>query len=135
MCVLLRALVLWILAAGIVLPGRAADGRAIYKKHCVECHGKNGEGVKGKHDEPLHGARNLERLTRYIDKYMPEDHPERLDARESERVAKYIYDSFYSEEARLKKNPPRIELAHLTNRQYVNTVADLIGAFVDGERK
>ncbi|HUS36776.1 MAG TPA: DUF1592 domain-containing protein [Verrucomicrobiae bacterium] len=135
MCVLLRAFVLWILAVGIFLPVRAADGRAIYKKHCAECHGKAGEGVKGKHDEPLHGNKNLERLTRYIDKYMPEDHPERLDAKESERVAKYIYDAFYSDEARLKKNPPRVELVHLTNRQYANTVADLVGAFVDGERK
>jgi hypothetical protein len=135
MCVLSRVVVLWILAVGILLPSRAADGRAIYKKHCAECHGKNGEGVKGKYDEPLHGTKNLERLARYIDRNMPEDHPEKIDAKESERVAKYIYGEFYSEEARLKNNPPRVELAHLTNRQYVNTVADLLATFVDGERK
>src|SRR6478672_4408746 len=114
---------------------QAADGRAIYKKYCAECHGKNGEGVKGKYDDPLQGTKNLERLAKYIDKNMPDEHPERLDAKQSELVAKYIYDSFYSVEARAKKQPARVELAHLTNRQYVNTVADLIGGFTKGESK
>src|SRR5688500_15497476 len=135
MCALFRVVILWILAIGLLLPSWAADGRAIYKKHCAECHGKDGEGVKGKHDGALHGSKDLARLSRYIDKYMPEENPDKLNAKESERVAKYIYEAFYSEEARAKKNPVRIELAHLTNRQYVNTVADLLAAFVDGERK
>src|ERR1044071_349262 len=112
-----------------------ADGRAIYKKYCAECHGKNGEGVKGKYHDPLQGTKDLERLAKYIDKNMPDEHPERIDAAQSEAVAKYIYDSFYSLEARAKKQPARVELAHLTNRQYVNTVADLLGAFGDRENK
>lgn len=135
MCAVFRVVVICILACGVLLPGRAADGRAIYKKHCAECHGKEGEGVKGKHDGVLHGSKDLSRLSRYIDKYMPEDDPDKLNARDSERVAKYIHEAFYSEEARARKNPVRVELAHLTNRQYVNTVADLLAAFVDGERR
>ena len=114
---------------------QGADGRAIFKNHCAECHGKNGEGVKGKYDEPLQGTKDFDRLSKYIDRKMPDGHPERLDAKQSELVAKYIYDSFYSIEARAKKNPPRVELAHLTNRQYANTVADLIGGFTKGESK
>src|SRR5687768_10563604 len=99
-----RALILFVVVGWLASAAAwAADGRAIYKKHCAECHGKNGEGVKGKHDEALHGSKNLDRLARYIDKNMPEDDPDKLNAKESERVAKYIYDAFYSEEARVKK--------------------------------
>jgi hypothetical protein len=114
---------------------RAADGRAIYKKLCVECHGKNGEGVKGKFDDPLQGTKDLERLTKYIDRKMPDGHPEKCVGKDAEAVAKYIYDGFYSVEARAKKQPVRVELAHLTNRQYVNTVADLFGVFSNRESK
>src|SRR5205823_13329681 len=98
----------------------AADGKAIYKKLCAQCHGKNGEGVKGKYDDPLQGTKTLDRLATFIDRKMPDGHPEKLDAKGSGLVAKYIYDEFYSLEARIKKQPARIELAHLTNRQYVN---------------
>src|SRR5207244_4170043 len=61
--------------------------------------------------------------------------PEKCVGKDAEAVAKYIYESFYSVEARAKKNPARIELAHLTNRQYVNTLADLVGAFILDESK
>lgn len=128
----IRFLLILALAASVLSAfATPPDGRALYKKYCVECHGKNGEGVKGKYDHALFGDRTLDRLARYIDKNMPEDHPEKIDAAQSEAVAKYIYDSFYSLEARLKKQSVRVELAHLTNRQYVNSVADLIGQFMD----
>ena len=52
-------------------------GREIYRKQCANCHGKKGEGVKGKYDDVLHGDWSLEKLTRYIDKNMPEDAPEK----------------------------------------------------------
>ncbi len=121
--------------APFVLEAAGPDGRGVYRKYCVECHGKNGEGVKGKFEQALFGDRTVDRLARYIDKNMPEDHPEKVDAAQSEAVAQYIYDSFYSLEARLKKQTVRVELAHLTNRQYVNTVADLLGQFLGGEAK
>src|ERR1041385_7524163 len=121
----------FLLLAAVLPFAHAADGRAIFKKYCVECHGKNGEGVKGKYDDPLQGTKDADRLAKYIDRKMPDGHPEKIDAKQSEAVAKYIYDSFYSLEARAKKQLARVELAHLTNRQYVNTVADLLGAFGD----
>ncbi|MBK8002195.1 MAG: DUF1592 domain-containing protein [Verrucomicrobia bacterium] len=115
------------------IPARSAEldaaGRAVYRKHCASCHGKSGEGVKGKYDEALHGDWSLEKLSRYIDKNMPEDHPERVNAEESAAVARYINEAFYSREARARNHPARVELVRLTNRQYVNTVADLLKAF------
>src|SRR5205085_4563317 len=42
------------------------DGRKIYRELCVKCHGRNGEGVKGKYDDALHGDWAIEKLTRFI---------------------------------------------------------------------
>lgn len=108
---------------------RRPAGREIYRQQCAKCHGRNGDGVKGKYDDPLRGDRSLESLARYIDKKMPDDAPEKCRGQDAEAVARYIYDAFYSREARLRNHPPRVELARLTNRQYVNTVADLLGHF------
>ncbi len=104
----------------------APDGSAVYRQHCVSCHGKNGEGVKGKYDDALHGDWSIEKLTRYIDKSMPEDAPEKVRGADASAVADYIYQAFYSREARARQRPARVELARLTNRQYVNTIADLV---------
>ena len=54
-----------------------APGREIFRQQCVKCHGRHCEGVKGKYDDALHGDWSLEKLTRYIDKNMPEDAPEK----------------------------------------------------------
>ena len=125
-------LLLLCLGAGRVrLEAAATAGLDIYKQHCVRCHGKHGEGVKGKYDDALHGDWSLEKLTRYIDKNMPEDDPDKCDAEQSAAVAGYINDAFYSREARARNNPARVELVRLTNRQFVNTVADLLKSFAD----
>jgi len=55
--------------------GRQLTGPEIFKKQCAKCHGKNGEGVKGKFEGPLQGDRSLERLARYIERNMPDDKP------------------------------------------------------------
>ena len=68
----------------------------------------------------------MEKLTRYIEKSMPDDDPGTCVGADAQAVARYIYDAFYSREARARNHPPRIELVRLTNRQYVNTVADLV---------
>ena len=117
--------------APLALPAaeKAPVGAAIYKQQCAACHGKGGEGVKGKYDSALHGDWSLEKLTRYIDKNMPEDAPEKCVGADAEAVARFINDAFYSREARARNHPAHIELARLTNRQYVNTVADLIKSF------
>ena len=64
---------------------------------------------------------------------MPDDGPEKCVGPDAEAVARYIYDAFYSREARARNHPPRIELLRLTNRQYVNTVADLLRHFAGDE--
>src|SRR5207302_10205340 len=101
------------------------QGREIFRQLCVKCHGRNGEGVKGKYDDALRGDWAIEKLTRYIDKNMPDDAPEKCQGPDAEAVARYIYDAFYSREARVRNHPPRVELVRLTKRQYLNTVADL----------
>jgi hypothetical protein len=109
---------------------RPLTGPEIFRKQCAKCHGKNGEGVKGKFEGPLQGERSLERLTRYIERNMPDDKPGSCTGENATNVAKHIFDSFYSREARLRgAKPPRIELARLTNRQYLNSVADLLKEF------
>jgi hypothetical protein len=52
---------------------------------------------------------------------------------DAEAVSRYIHDAFYSREARARNHPARVELVRLTNRQYVNTVADLIRHFAGDE--
>ena len=106
------------------------SGAEIYAKHCAECHGENGEGVADEFEDPLHGTRSLPSLTRYIDRNMPEEDPDLLDAEESRRVADYIMGAFYSAEARVRNEPPqKMAFARMTNRQYWESVADLIGSF------
>jgi Protein of unknown function (DUF1592)/Protein of unknown function (DUF1588)/PA14 domain/Cytochrome C oxidase, cbb3-type, subunit III len=115
---------------------RPLSGPEIFKKQCAKCHGKNGEGVKGKFEDPLQGERSLERLTRYIERNMPDDKPGSCTGENATNVAKYIYDAFYSRQARLRgAKPPRIELARLTNRQYLNSVADLLKEFTGHDGK
>jgi len=114
---------------------RQPSGRGIYRQQCAKCHGRKGEGVEGKFDGPLKGDRPLEKLTRYIDRNMPDDAPEKCVGEDAAAVARYIYDAFYSREAQTRKNPPRVELVRLTNRQYVNTVSDLIKHFTGSDPK
>ncbi|QVL34959.1 DUF1592 domain-containing protein [Telmatocola sphagniphila] len=110
---------------------RAAEektGEAIYKKQCASCHGANGEGTK-KYPEQLIGNRSVAQLAKYISKSMPEDNPGSCTGADADNVAAYMYEAFYSNEARERNKPPRIELARLTVRQYRNSVADLIDSF------
>jgi cytochrome c553 len=106
------------------------SGRELFRQDCSKCHGRNGEGVKGKYDGPLQGERSLEKLARYVERNMPDDNPGKLSADDAATVARYIYDTFYSRDARLRSSrPPRVELVRLTNLQYLNSVADLLKEF------
>ena len=107
----------------------APDGRAIYQELCVSCHGPNGEGVADKVDEPLYGRRSIAALAKYIDREMPEDEAEKCQGEDALAVATWIHGAFYSQEARARLHPPRIELARLTNEQYRQSAADLLGSF------
>lgn len=129
------------MAAGVlflccILSSLAADtmhpGAVIYEKMCVECHGKVGQGVDGKYDEPLTGDRSLEALTRKIEKTMPEDKEGTCVGQDAKAVAAYIYDAFYSPVAQAKISPPQKDLTRLTISQYRSSVMDLIGRFRNG---
>ena len=111
----------------------SSNGRDIYRSMCVKCHGKNGAGVKDKYKDALVGDWSLEKLTRYIDKNMPDDDPDKCVGADAEAVARYIYETFYSREARARNHPARIELVHLTNRQYVNALADIFKQFTGND--
>ncbi len=110
---------------------RSAD--RLFRQQCAKCHGRKGEGVKGKYDDALHGDWSIDKLARYIHKNMPDDDPGVVGAADAAAVARYIYSAFYSQEARLRDHPPRIDLVHLTNRQYANAVADLIKRFTGAD--
>src|SRR5947209_9586309 len=118
----------------LLAASRPLAGREIFRQICAKCHGRNGEGVKGKYDDALHGDWSLEKLTRYIDKSMPEDAPEKCVGPDAESVARFIYDAFYSREARVRNHPARVELVRLTNRQYANTIADLLKHFTGSDK-
>jgi hypothetical protein len=109
------------------------DGKQIFRKLCAKCHGPNGDGVKGKYDHPLQGERPLEKLARYIERNMPDDHPGKCTGPEAQAVARYIFDAFYSPQAQARIHPVHIELARLTNKQYLNTIADLLKHFTGAD--
>jgi hypothetical protein len=108
------------------------SGEVVYREDCLRCHGPMGQGVAGKSDEPLLGEKSIAFLAKYIARDMPEDDPGTLSPAEALASAQYIHDAFYSAEARARNNPPRLELAHLTERQYRESVTDLLGSFRRG---
>jgi len=106
-----------------------SKGRDLYRQQCAKCHGKEGEGVKGKYEPALRGDWSIDKLARYISKNMPEDNPGQCSGPDAEAVSQFIHQSFYSRAAWARKHPARVELVRLTNRQYLNTVADLLKRF------
>jgi hypothetical protein len=107
-------------------------GAAIYQRLCMDCHGKDGQGVEGKYDEPLIGNRVLDSLARKIEKTMPEDNVGACVGEDAKQVAAYIYEAFYSPAAQARRNPPEKDLLRLTIPQYRASVMDLLGRFVPG---
>ena len=115
-------------AAGVA----AADNRSgdqIYRQMCASCHGAAGEGTPEDYPRALVGDRTVAQLVRFIGKTMPEDDPGTCVGPDAEKVASYIYETFYSKSAQARNAPARIELVHLTVRQYRSAVADLVGSF------
>lgn len=119
-----------VLAAAFAVAAHAADhpGLAIYREHCVRCHGEHGVGTP-EVPEPLVGDRSVNQLAASIDETMPEDDPEKVTGEAARHVAEYIHGAFYSPVARDRNRPARVELSRLTVRQYQNTVADLVASF------
>ena len=103
-------------------------GEVVYRQDCMSCHGPVGHGVAGKADEPLVGEKSIASLAKYIAREMPENDPGTLSLADVTASAEYIHKAFYSGEARASNHPPRIELAHLTVRQYRESIADLLAS-------
>ena len=124
----------------LVLPhfgnGPVLTGEQIYRQKCASCHGESGEGTDDHYPRPLIGERPVASLARLIAKTMPEDAPGECVGEDAQKVAAYIYETFYSKDAqaRNKFRLPRIELSRLTVRQYRNAVTDLIGSFRNSGR-
>ncbi len=114
---------------GAVPPESDERGRAIFLERCASCHGRGGEGVKGEYSRPLVGDKSVVQLARYIEKSMPDESPEECVGEDARLVARFIYDTFYSPIAQARNRPARIELSHLTQRQFRNAVGDLVAAF------
>lgn len=127
----------WLLGWALPLSAAedAAAGRKIYRQMCAECHGPKGEGVSGKYDAALSGNWSITKLTRVIENTMPEEDPDLCVGEDALNVARFIYDEFYSPEARAKNSPARVELVRLTNPQHLNAVADLVKSFTGPDRR
>ena len=135
-----KILALLAIVGGLVVVGRQGQrfykknlaapraGEVVYREDCMRCHGPVGQGVAGKADEPLVGEKSIAALARYIAREMPEDDPGTLSLADATASAEHIHQAFYSAEARARNHPPRIELAHLTVRQYRESIADLLGS-------
>jgi len=119
----------WMLVPCALAAPAEHPGKALYMKHCAECHGDRGQGVDNEYDELLTGDKAVDALARQIDRTMPEDDPDLCDAEQSKVIAAYIHDAFYSPAAQARLNPPTQELARLTIPQFRNSVMDVIGRF------
>lgn len=119
------SLLCWIAATIPALASDLAKGEAVFKEQCASCHGLDGQGTRDKYNEPLAGDLSITELAKVIDETMPEGEPEKSTPEDSAAVAAFIHQAFYSEVARERLRPARIELARLTVNQYRNAIADL----------
>lgn len=124
-----RVVALALFALAATASAAPPPGENVYRQKCANCHGAHGQGVADKYAEPLIGDWSVAKLARYIGRNMPEDEPETLTAEEAGAVAAFIHDAFYSRAAQARNHPARIQLSHLTSRQYAVTVADLLRQF------
>jgi len=133
--VLRSSLIPLLLIAAGNRPAAAAEpeppGLAVYRTHCLRCHGANGAGTP-QVPAPLVGDRSPDQLARYIHDTMPEDDPEAVTGMAAREVADYIHATFYSVVARDRNRPARFALARLTNREVEQTLADLVQGFRGG---
>ncbi|MGB7328083.1 MAG: DUF1592 domain-containing protein [Rubripirellula sp.] len=100
-------------------------GEAIYRDACVQCHGRQGEGVVDYYPDPLVGDSTIRELAELISDTMPEEDPDTCVAEDAVAVATFIHHDFYSEAAQVRRRPPRAALARLTAEQLRQSLADL----------
>lgn len=113
---------------GAAKPKKALTGQQIYQKQCASCHGPKGEGTK-QYAKALIGNQSPTQLAGFIARSMPPGPGKKCTGADAKKVAQYLYDAFYSPVAQARNRPARVELSHLTVRQYRNVVTDLVGSF------
>jgi hypothetical protein len=128
LALVLRGLVAGGAATACGEPPASPPGLAVYREHCLRCHGENGTGTADV-PAPLVGDRSATQLANYIEDTMPEDDPEAVTGEAARQVAEYMHAAFYSAVARDRNRPPRAELARLTNRELRSTIVDLVQSF------
>jgi mono/diheme cytochrome c family protein len=106
----------------------APTGKQIFLQRCASCHGANGEGTK-EYARPLAGKRSVAELVTFISRSMPPGPVKKCTGPDAQKVAAYLYSAFYSPVAQERNQKARVELTHLTVRQYRWTLSDLIGSF------
>lgn len=106
-----------------------SHGRDLYAQQCASCHGEKGEGVQDKYPKALVGDSTVLELADEITQTMPEEEPEACVGPDAEAVAAYLHFAFYSEAARIRNRPPRLELSRLTGNQLRQAYADLYAHF------
>lgn len=106
-----------------------ARGQLIYETQCASCHGGRGQGVEDQYSDPLVGDSSIAELSTLIAETMPEENPDSCVGAEADAVARFIHHEFYSEEARIRNQPPRQHFARLTGTQLQQSLADLYGSF------
>ncbi len=111
------------------LYAQSKQGEQIYLQKCAKCHGKHGEGVETVYPESLIGDLSIKELAKYIEETMPEEKPETCVGKEAATVAAHIHYQFYSITAQARNKPAHVAFSRLTNRQYRNSIADLVGSF------
>lgn len=121
-------LLLGILSAHAVPEGKNSTGERVFMQQCASCHGAKGEGTK-QYNKPLVGSQSVGELAQFIHQSMPPGAARKLPTADSQKVAAYIHDTFYSPLAQARNKPARVELSRLTVRQYRSAVADLVGSF------
>ncbi len=121
------ALLLFCAAVPCAQAADAPSGEQIYRKQCASCHGDKGEGTKDFYARPLEGDHSVAQLAKLIGKTMPKDDPGTCP--DADKVAAFVFDSFYSKAARERNQRPRIELSRLTVGQHQHAIADLIAGF------
>src|SRR5262249_52545218 len=92
----------WALLPVLVAAAPDQTGERIYQQKCASCHGASGEGTDDHYPKPLVGERSVEGLARVIARTMPEDDPGTCVGAEAEKVAAYIYETFYSKAAQAR---------------------------------
>lgn len=105
-------------------------GQQLYSNLCADCHGDRGRGVEDAYRDTLAGDLSIVELAAQISRTMPAGEPEKCTGADAAAVAAFVHDAFYSEDARIRNDPPGLKLTHLTGSQLRQSVADLYGHFV-----